>query len=60
MNPIDAAWSVIKSRMGDVHIGFQENPKREMERLRHQGLSHEEVEALYQQYIDSLGSDGVQ
>ena len=52
--PIDIAHNFLKSQMSDVHIGFQEDPKREIERLRHQGISREEAMAMYQQYLDSL------
>ena len=51
---INHAFSLLKSQMSDVHIGFQEDPKREIERLRHQGISREEAMAMYQQYLDSL------
>jgi len=52
--PIDISHNFLKSQMSDVHIGFQEDPKREIERLRHQGISREEAMAMYQQYLDSL------
>ena len=52
--PIDISHRFLKSQMSDVHIGFQEDPKREIERLRHQGISREEAMAMYQQYLDSL------
>ena len=54
--PIHRAMDFLKGRMKDVSIGFQEDPEKQMEKLRHQGFSHEEVQRLYQQYIDSLGS----
>jgi len=54
--PIYRAMEFLKGRMKDVSIGFQEDPEKQMEKLRHQGFSHEEVQRLYQQYIDSLGS----
>jgi len=57
MNPLDAAWSLIKGRMSDIHVGFQDDPHREMTRLRHEGMSDEAIRALYQQYLDSLGDD---
>jgi hypothetical protein len=44
-----------KAQMSDVHIGFEEDPKREIARLKHMGISEEEAMHMYQQYIDSLG-----
>jgi len=43
-----------KAQMSDVHIGFQEDPKREIARLKHMGISEEEAMHMYQQYLDSL------
>ena len=51
---INKAFSLLKAQMSDIHIGFQEDPEREIERLRHMGISREEAMHMYQQYIDSL------
>jgi hypothetical protein len=55
-DPIEKAWRFMKAQMSDVHLGFQEDPEREIARLMHQGLSRQEAMGLYQQYLDSLGS----
>lgn len=44
-----------KAQMSDVHIGFQEDPKREMARLKHMGIPEDECQRMYEQYLDSLG-----
>ena len=54
-SPMHKAMEFLKGRMKDVAMGFQENPEKQMEKLRHQGFSIEEVERLHQQYLDSLG-----
>ena len=43
-----------KAQMSDVRIGFEEDPKREIARLKHMGISEEDAMSMYQQYIDSL------
>lgn len=53
--PIDIAYRLLKAQMSDIHIGFQEDPEKEIERLRHMGISREEAMHMYQQYVDSLG-----
>ncbi len=44
--------------MSDIHIGFQEDPQKEIAQLLHQGLSKDQAMALYQQYVNSLGDTG--
>tara|TARA_R110002020_G_scaffold14091_2_gene50124 strand:+ start:21132 stop:21698 length:567 start_codon:yes stop_codon:yes gene_type:complete len=48
----------LKGRMSDIHIGFQEDPQKELAQLLHQGLSKDQAMALYQQYVNSLGDTG--
>ena len=49
---------VMKAQMSDIRIGFEEDPKREIERLKHMGISEEEAMHMYQQYLDSLEHGG--
>ena len=49
---------LLKGRMSDIHIGFQEDPQKEIAQLLHQGLSKDQAMALYQQYVNSLGDTG--
>jgi len=58
MNLIDQAWAVLKGRMSDIHIGFQEDPQKEIAQLLHQGLPKDYVMQLYQQYINSSRDGG--
>jgi len=55
-DPIEKAWRFLKAQMSDVHLGFQEDPEREIARLMHMGVSRQEAMRMYQQYLDSLGS----
>ena len=48
--------AVLKAQMSDVHIGFGDDPEREIARLMHMGLSRQEAMDLCKQYLDSLGS----
>ena len=41
MQPIEKAWGLLKAQMSDVHIGFGEDPEREIARLMHMGLSRQ-------------------
>jgi len=54
--PLEKAWRFLKAQMSDVHLGFQEDPEREIARLMHMGVSRAEATRMYQQYLDSLGS----
>jgi hypothetical protein len=56
MMSFETAWQFLKAQMSDVHIGFGEDPEREIARLMHMGLSRQEAMDLYRQYLDSLGS----
>jgi DUF971 family protein len=47
-----------KAQMSDVRIGFEDDPKREIQRLKHMGVSEEEAMRMYQQYLDSLEHGG--
>lgn len=50
----EVAWQFLKGQLSDVHIGFQDDPEREIARLMHEGLSRQEAMMLYQQYLDGI------